>query len=563
MVVAAAAVASGALVARGVPTTLFVLAGGAALVGVASRRPVALIVGLAVVASALAAHAWEGLRPPRPEMVTDQWITLLSDPAPAIGGSIGADVRLGRRHVQAFARGPTADAMGRHLAGERLRVRGALRPLTGVMRDRLAPRHIAGRLSIDAVDGSRRAGTVASAANHFRRLVSSGARVLPEELRPLFGGMVLGDDRGQSDELKDAFRAAGLTHLMVVSGQNVAFALLVASPLIRRGRLRWRFAATLFVLFGFGVLTRWEPSVLRAEAMAVVAASGAFVGRPVPALRLLAIAIAGCVLIDPLLVHSVGFRLSVAACTGLVVLVPPLQRRGVPMLLAASIAAQTGASLVLVPTFGSVPVVALAANVLAVPLAGPLMMWGFTAGPIAGLVPPLATLIHAPTRLVLGWEAGVARAAARLPVAPLGRSAALIAAVVAVAVIVAVRAGPRLRRAGLGLGAAAAVGLVGYSLSGPSAATGVEVAPGARLWVVDRRTVLEVGGRIPPALFDALRLRHIHRLDVLVLTKPGASAADAAWPMVQAFRPRVVFAPEHHQLAGARTARLGCLGGNR
>ncbi len=559
MVLTAMAVAAGALFAHDVPTLWFVVGAGAALAGVAARRPYALIVGLAVVSSVLAAHAWSGLRPPPAAVVKQQWVTLLTDPAPFPGGSIGADVRMGHRHVSAFARGPTAIAMSAYLAGEHVRVDGVMRPLEGVQRTRLAPRHIATRLSVSAISAHRRANLVGTIANSYRRVVARGALALPERLRPLFGGMVLGDDRGQAVELQDAFRAAGLTHLMVVSGQNVAFALLVASPLIRRGGLHWRFVATLLVLAGFGVLTRWEPSVLRAEAMAAVAAAGALVGRPVPALRLLALAITGCILVDPLLVHSVGFQLSVAAVTGLVVLTPILQRRRVPMLLAASIAAQLGAAVVLVPTFGTVPLVSLPANVLAVPLAGPLMMWGLTAGPVAGLATPFAAIIHLPTHAVLAWEAGVATWSSRIPLAPVGFVGTAVIGVAAAAWL-AGRHVPAARRGALnGLALSLVAVVLVSALRGPPGVNGAELDDGARLWVLRGRSVLLVGGRVSPRVLQALRDRHVHRLDVLVVSRPGTSAADAAWPIVQAFRPRVTLAPEHHQLAGARTARRGAV----
>jgi len=559
MVFTAIAVASGALFARNVPAAWFVIAAAAALIGVVARRPYVLIVGLAVVSSVLASRAWDGLRPPPAAVVENRWVTLLTDPAPFPGGSIGAEVRMGSRHVSAFARGPAGAAMSTHLAGERLLVDGVLRPLAGVQRTRMAPRHIAARLSIDSVSDARGANLMGTIANSYRRVVAHGARALPERLRPLFGGMVLGDDRGQSAELQDAFRAAGLTHLMVVSGQNVAFALLVASPLIRRGGLHWRFGATLLVLVGFGVLTRWEPSVLRAEAMAVVAAAGALAGRPVPALRLLALAVTGCVLVDPLLVHSVGFRLSVAAVTGLVVLTPVLQRRRVPMLLAASIAAQLGAAIVLVPTFGTVPLVSLPANVLAVPLSGPLMMWGLTAGPVAGLLSPLSSVIHAPTHAILAWEAGVATTAARVPLAPVGLWGLALVGVAVAATILARHASSALRPAVLALAVSVGAAVIAFAVRAPSPTNGVEVDPGARLWVLGGHSVLQVGGRLGATLPESLRARHVHRLDVLVVTRPGSAAADAAWPIVQAFRPRVVLAPEHHQLAGARTARRGAV----
>ncbi len=525
------------------------LVGVATLGAWAARRPWLLIAFTALLASALGARALDGLRPPPATALPATWATLLTDPATVTGGAVGVELRVGHRHVTAYARGAAASTLAPRLAGERVRVDGALAPLSPVQRARLLPRHIAAQLTINRVTGVRAANVVGRAANAFRRVVFRGAEALPEGLRPLFGGMVLGDDRGQSVELADAFRASGLTHLLVVSGENVAFALLVAAPLVRRGRLWWRFAATIAVLFAFGTLTRWEPSVLRAEAMAAVAAAGAFAGRPMAATRLLALSVTGCVLVDPLLVHSVGFRLSVAACTGLVVLTPPLRRRRVPLLLAASIGAQLGAAVVLVPTFGTVPLVSLPANVLAVPVAGPLMMWGMTAGTLAGLVTPLAPLLHAPTHLALAWEAAVAEHAAALPVAPVAGVASLVVGLAVLATMVDRRL--------VVVASAAVLTVVGLALRGPAPAAAATIAPDVSLWVVRGRAVVVIGARVPPSVLDDLRARRVHRIDVLIETRPGGAAAEAAEAVIHAFRPRVVLAPEHHQIAGAYTARLG------
>ena len=70
----------------------------------------------------------------------------------------------------------------------------------------------------------------------------------------------------------------------------------------------------------FALITRFEPSVLRASAMAAVAVTATTLGRDSSSLRLLALAVGGLVLVDPFLVHSVGFQLSVAACVGIVLL---------------------------------------------------------------------------------------------------------------------------------------------------------------------------------------------------------------------------------------------------
>jgi hypothetical protein len=76
-----------------------------------------------------------------------------------------------------------------------------------------------------------------------------------------------------------------------------------------------------------------------------------------------------------------------------------------------------------------------------------------------------------------------------------------------------------------------------------------------QFWSVDGRTVLVVGSQISSTAIDALRARRLHRLDVLVVSRPGSAAAEAARPVIAAFHPRIVLAPEHHQVAGAYTAR--------
>ena len=67
--------------------------------------------------------------------------------------------------------------------------------------------------------------------------VEAGLGSFDPDDRALFLGIVFGDDRGQSELEQFRFRASGLGHLTAVSGQNVAFVLVAASPLLRRLRL--------------------------------------------------------------------------------------------------------------------------------------------------------------------------------------------------------------------------------------------------------------------------------------------------------------------------------------
>jgi competence protein ComEC len=436
----AMAVVAGAWWAAPVPRWLAVLV---VVMAFAARRAWLLVGGAGLLASSLAVAAWAGLHPPPAASVDsiEGVGVLVGDPAERFG-AVQVDVRLGGRRVEAWARGEAARQLRPRLAGEQVRLRGRLRAPSAGARRWFATRHLAARMEVDHVGGWAEASPAFRAANAVRRRLDRGARPLEDDQRSLLLGVVLGDDRDQSDALTAAFRASGLSHLLAVSGQNVAYTLALAGPLLRPLGLRSRLVATFAILVFFALLTRWEPSVLRAGAMAALACTAATMGRPSTRIRLLALAVAAVVLIDPLLVHAVGFQLSVGATLGITLLTGPLlaRLRGPRWLaeaLAVTIAAQVGVAPVALPAFGAIPLASLPANVLAVPVAAPLTAWGLTGGLLAGLVgAPFDEVLHLPTRVLTWWLAGVARWGAGLPLGAVRTSHALVLAGVVLAAAV-------------------------------------------------------------------------------------------------------------------------------
>jgi competence protein ComEC len=492
------------------------------------RRPLLLCLAVGLLVSALAEHALDGLQGAEPAVV-DGEVTLLTDPAPAFGG-IRADVLVGERHVEARASGAAAEALRERLAGERIRVRGELTPVEAPA-PWLVVRHVGARLQVLAVDGWRPGAVSTRVANGFRRTLQAGAELLGPERRSLFTGLVIGDDREQPVELGDDFQGAGLTHLLAVSGQNVAFVLVLAGPLLRRLRLWPRLAASLAAIGLFAVMTRMEPSVLRASVMAAVAVATTTIGRPQDRLRILGLAVTALLVLDPLLVRSVGFQLSVAAAGAIVVAAPALTAAlpgPLPLreALAVTLAAQLGVAPVLVSTFGPVPVASIPANLLAVPVAGIVMVWGLTGGFLAGLLGHgAAEVLHLPTALLLGWLQAVARRAAAAPLGEL-RIEHLITVALGLGVAVAARRWPRtastaLPRAGLSLATAAVLIAVVQAHAPPALRT--MPAPGVTRWHSAGTEVVVLGGtgggRSAGAktALEALRGAGVGAIDLLVL----------------------------------------------
>ncbi len=544
-----------------VPVPLL-LAVAVAAVALVVRRPMGVVVGAALLASALGARAEAGLVPPeRPEAVAGE-VVLLSDPVD-VGGAVKVDVGVGDRRVEAWARGQPASVLRPLLAGERVVVEGRLRAPPPEARPWLARRHVSARLSLDEAGPAREGSLASRAANGLRRTLVRGARPLGTEERALLTGFVFGDDRDQSVAVADDFKAAGMTHLLAVSGQNVAFVLVLAGPVLRRFGLRGRWVASLGVIAFFGMVTRWEPSVMRASAMATLACTATGLGRPTSRRRLLALAVAAVVLIDPLLVRSVGFQLSVGACVGIIALAGPLTRRlpgprWLAEVLAVTLSAQVGVAPVLVPVFGGLPLASVPANLLAVPAAGPLMVWGLTAGVAAGVLgPPADGLLHLPTSWLVTWVAGVARWGAALP---LGRiEAPHLLGLVAIGTMTAL-AWRRRRRVAVAGGAFAAVLVVlapalALALPGP-AREAVAPARGAELWR-DGAVVLVLDDADGASLLEGLRVEGVGRLDIVVAERGSSTMASTVMLLRSRLAVGVVLAPEGHRIRDARVPGEG------
>ncbi|MCX5382489.1 ComEC/Rec2 family competence protein [Streptomyces sp. NBC_00083] len=345
------------------------------------------------------------------------------------------------------------------LPSTRVRVTARLAPgdgrIAAVLRAPNGPPHVTGApTALQRMAGELRGG------------LRSASQGLAPDARALLPGLVVGDTSRVTPELRAAFRATDLTHLMAVSGSNlmIVLALLIGPPgralLAERGGLAPRLGISLrttAVLGGaltlaFVVVCRPEPSVVRAAACGLVALLAIGTGRRRSLIPALAAVVLLLVLYAPELARSYGFLLSVLATGALLTIAPgwsaALRRRGVPARLAEVLAAAAAAQAVCAPVVAvfaaRVSLVAVPCNLLAEPAVALATVAGFAALAAAPIAMPaaesLAWCASWPTR----WIASVARTGAALPGAEWGwpggrRGGALLAALTAVLVLVARR----------------------------------------------------------------------------------------------------------------------------
>ena len=323
--------------------------------------------------------------------------TLKTDPKEAtLGWSAVAQVRSvewpdGAATLRSSIWVSGSDEVPRARRGDRVRLEGTLRvPDDAGFAEALRHKGIPAQLQLHTLT---RLGPSSSAfiraTQSVRRIVGRSIEgVFPPKEAGLLLGLLLGDDSQLDAGLERDFRASGLSHLLVVSGGNVAMVLapvLAATTLLRLPR--WpKFAVGFGAVAFFTILTGAEPSVLRAGVMACLALVGMLAGRPRTTASILSAAVLGLLVLDPWLVRSVGFQLSVTATAGMVALASPLAERFgrfVPGPIAAAagatVSAQLGVTPVLLYHFHEVPLATLPANLAAFPLVAPSLLLGAVA----------------------------------------------------------------------------------------------------------------------------------------------------------------------------------------
>ncbi len=416
----ALAVASGLARAagrRGLGSSLAVASLGAALV--AARLAIGLIVG-------------SGAAPPETTSLppgTGPWLATVES-AHVSGGQQIATISLADRPVRCAAQMP---AYPRLVAGDAVSWSGRVEALTDSDYDRF--------LAALGISASCRATDLAVVAHddspagrlEALRQASGDAlqRVLPEPEGGLAAAILIGLRDRVDRDLAAAFTTAGVSHIVAISGWNIAIVAATVAALLRGHFSRRRRAiVTILAIVAYAVFAGASPSVVRAAVMAGVALAAVESGRGSRVTVGLAWAVAIMVVAEPATIADVGFQLSAAATAGLVAWATPLTdwlAARAPRLpgalresLGVSLSAQAATLPIALLTFGRLAVIAPAANLVAVPLVPPAMAAGalaFVAGWLAALGAPafLTGLLAMPAALLLTALVDVVQLAAAVP----------------------------------------------------------------------------------------------------------------------------------------------------
>ena len=235
-------------------------------------------------------------------------------------------------------------------------------------------------------------------------------------------GMLFGGQSMQK-EIVDTFRVAGLSHIVVLSGFNIAIVISFVLLLLMFAPLVVRVIVALIFVILFVIMVGGEPSVIRATMMSSLALFALLLGRGYIARHALMISLFVITIYEPLhTLHDVSLHLSFLATAGIVYMSEAIHQQlgfiGSKMyrdIIATTLSAYLATLPYLLYTFGSMSVYALAANAIILPLVPSMILTSFLTVVLALVLPSVASIAGYGTTLLGLAIVGVSQLVVMLP----------------------------------------------------------------------------------------------------------------------------------------------------
>ncbi len=362
---------------------------------------------------------------------------------------------------------------------------------------------------------------------------------MSEETSSVAYALLLGDTSHISDDDYANYRSLGVSHIFSVSGLHISFLMLALHKFF--GLVKMNRRAKPFVTAGAIFLYAWlcgfSPTVLRAGLMGAVLMLADGAGKKYDALNSLSLAALALLLYNPLYLYDAGFVMSFAAVLGMFLLGKKFEYalRFLPRFLrsaiSVSLSAQVGILPALVAAFNSVPLLALLANLVIIPLVTAAFFLLFALCLVCVILRPLGVGLRI-VQLLLESSGFSARMLSLIPVGNLelysvfGAAALYFAALALFSDKLFIERGKRFAAASVSLVLSAALALSHFAPPAPrlSGVASLARCPGAHL-LIGESTVLISGGEESSAAYAVRELRknRVFELSEVVITNIAAS----------------------------------------
>jgi len=269
-------------------------------------------------------------------------------------------------------------------------------------------------------------GVVAALLNLKQAFLNNIAALIPEPHSSLLGGLVVGAKHSLGQKLLDDFRAAGVIHIVVLSGYNIT---IVADAIMKFFGFLPRFLGQSFGAAGivlFAIMTGGSATVVRASIMALLVILARATGRKYDIVRALLLAGFLMVLQNPkILAFDSSFQLSFMSTLALIYVSPLIEKYflfvsekfGLRSVVVATLSTQIFVLPMLLYKMGELSLVALPVNLLILSAIPATMLFGFLAGSVGFISLTLAFPFAFVAYVLLDYELRVVEFFSHLPFA--------------------------------------------------------------------------------------------------------------------------------------------------
>jgi len=244
-----------------------------------------------------------------------------------------------------------------------------------------------------------------STRNSFERSINL---VFPEPESSFLAGLLLGIKRNLPDWLMEDLQKSGTTHIIALSGFNIAVIIEFLRILFRKKSAKMSFYIPLAAIFGFVLMTGSQSSVVRAGIMGAMMMLAHRIGRQSSATMAIVLTAGAMILLNPFILRfDIGFQLSFLAFIGIIYLGPilrdilPGKREFIKEVFAMTLGAQVMVYPIIVYYFGNFSLISLIANLVVLPFIPFVMLLGFISATLGMIWPYLSYVLSWTTLFAL------------------------------------------------------------------------------------------------------------------------------------------------------------------
>ncbi len=231
---------------------------------------------------------------------------------------------------------------------------------------------------------------IAMASNNVRnQIIGTANKILPNNTQGLLVGILIGEKDNIPEDVVNSFSKSSLSHILATSGTHISYIILGITYLLLKSKIPKRtsyFLIDLILIF-FMFIVGFTTSVVRASIMGILLISGKIVHRKPDVLTSMAISLIITLTYNPFLIQDIGLELSYLGTLGIVILNRPIKnyiinklpkmQKEIIEIASVTVSAQILIIPILILKFNTVSLTFILSNMLAIPITGIIILYGY------------------------------------------------------------------------------------------------------------------------------------------------------------------------------------------